>query len=273
MRLNPLPDLSGALEEEERDAVIELAVAGLLPHAIQKKNAIVERAILRRMMEWLTDQPEQSGRDLRRLLHALRNMPGETFQGYRNERKTASAIADGLESGFAGDPLYSGPGNVFDPAALLDVGPMPSRISVISLFGLPDFMIRAHFVAQFSSILFNWFRKHPPPAAGSPPSGLLVLEDAAPFLSRLQPESKPGLTLLAKCASKYGFGLIVATENPKDMDLDATEDYATQVFGSATAAQLLRSLSHVSGLEVRGLKAGQFVFVTPSADGPIRFQV
>jgi hypothetical protein len=269
LRLDPLPNLNGTFEAQERDAVIELVVAGILPLALQKKSAMVERAILRRIMEWLTDQPEQSGHHLPCLLHALRNMPGECFQGYHNERKRAASIADGLESGLADDPLYHGPGSVFDPENLLCLGHQQPRISVLSLFGLPDFMIRAHVVAQLSSTLLNWARTHcPKPTL----RGLLVLQDSAPFLSRLHPESKPGLMLLANCASKYGLGLILATENPKDLDPETAGGFATQIFGSGMSPQVLKPLQQASGLNLAELQSQQFFLSAPSLLQPARLR-
>lgn len=69
----------------------------------------------------------------------------------------------------------------------------------------------------------------PLPAIGTafgdatPARGLLVLDEAARFLPAVKTSpSKPGLLLLARQARKYGLGLVLATQNPKDLDYNAT---------------------------------------------------
>ncbi len=105
-----------------------------------------------------------------------------------------------------------------------------------------------------------------------------MLDEAARFLPRNNAESKPGLMLLAQQARKYGLGLILATQNPKDLDYNATANFATQIFGTANAPQVVKYIREameqrgLTGLNPGQLKTGQFFCATPSLDRPVRLQ-
>ena len=143
LHLAPLPNLSGPFEEEyDRDQVIQLAVAGLVPLAIQRRKPVIETAILRRVVEWLTRQPQSSGNELERLASVLRDLPGETFQGYQNERKLAAGMADQIQANLVNDPLYQGRGDDLDPAVLFGVASSRPRISILSFVGMDDFAVQ-----------------------------------------------------------------------------------------------------------------------------------
>jgi hypothetical protein len=278
MRLAPLPNLSGPFAEaHDRSQVVDIAVAGLLPLAAQKRNSTVEKAIIKKVVEWLTTQPQHSGNEFERLIAALRDLPAEAFQGYQNERKLAVGMADRIHAALSTDSLYGGDGEELDPAKLFGVNAARSRVSVLSLFAMPDIGTQARFIGQLASVLFNWIRRTPSPA-GSPVRGLLVLDEAARFLPRNNAESKPALMLLAQQARKYGLGLILATQNPKDIDYNAIANFSTQIFGTANAPQVVKFIREameqrgISGLNPSQLKAGQFFCATPSLDRPVRLQ-
>jgi len=275
LRLAPLPNLTGPFpEKHDRDQVVQVAVAGLLPLAVQKRNPTVEKAILTKVVEWLTRQPQHGGSELERLIAALRDLPGETFQGYLNERKLAAGMADQIKATSVADPLYGGQGEDLDPAKLFGVGVPRPRISILSLFAMPDINTQARFIGQLASELFNWIRRNPTPA-GSEVRGLLVLDEAARFLPRNNAESKAGLMLLAQQARKYGLGLVLATQNPMDLDYNATANFATQLFGTANANQVVKFIKEameqrgLRGMDPGKLKTGEFFCATPSISQPI----
>ncbi len=278
MKLAPLPNLSGpSAEPYDREQVIEVAIAGLLPLAVQKKNPTVEKAILKKVVEWLTRQPQHSGSELERLIAGLRDLPAEAFQGYQNERKLAAGMADRIQATWVADPLYGGQGEDLDPAVLFGVNSARPRVSVVSLFAMSDVSAQARFIGQLASVLFNWIRRNPSQARSSV-RGLLVLDEAAPFLPRNNAESKPALMLLAQQARKYGLGLLLATQNPKDLDYNATANFATQIFGTANTTQVVKFIQEameqrgLSGLNPGQLKAGEFFCATPSLQRPVRLQ-
>jgi hypothetical protein len=280
MKLAALPNLSGPFENEhDRGQVIDMTVAGLLPLAVRKKSATIETAILKKVVAWLTTQPaNDSGSELDRLIAALRDLPGETFQGYANEHRLANNMADLLQATIVTDPLYGGTGEDVDPSVLFGVGENRTAVSILSLFAMRDIQAQARFIGQLSSVLFNWIRSHPVPA-GSTMRGLLVLDEAAPFLPRGNAESKPGLLLLARQARKYGLGLVLATQNPMDLDYNATANCATHIYGTANAPQVVKFIQEameqrgLHGLNPAQLKQGQFFVASPALDRPVKVQM
>jgi DNA helicase HerA-like ATPase len=151
------------------------------------------------------------------------------------------------------------------------------RASILSIFALPDIETQARFIGRVAAVLFNWIRRNPDPG-GRPMRGLFVLNEAADFLPRKNAASKPGLMLLARQARKYGLGLILATQNPMDLDYNATANFSTQIFGKANTPQVVAFIQ--KEIEQRGLprvnpgelKTGQFYCATPSLGRPVRFQ-
>ncbi len=148
LRLTPLPNLSGPFSDpHDREQALEIAVSGLLSLAVQKKNATVERAILKKVVGWLARQQHGDG-ELERLITALRDLPAETLQGYQNERKLAAAMADQVQAAVVADPLYGDQGEELDPAALFGIGSPRTQVSVLSLFAMPDIATQARFIGQ-----------------------------------------------------------------------------------------------------------------------------
>ncbi len=74
---------------------------------------------------------------------------------------------------------------------------------------------------------------------------------------------------LAAQARKFGLGILVATQNPKDLDYNAVAQFATQFFGRANSPQVIDFIDTIlqakggSGEGVARLQKGHF-FVTSS---------
>ncbi|MFN7923741.1 MAG: hypothetical protein U0Q16_26805 [Bryobacteraceae bacterium] len=278
VRLPLVPSLSGFYDSNEREAAIDAAVSGLLPVAVKKKNPDLERAVLHAVMRWLAQNPSPGTDSTGHLVAALRDLPPEAIQGYQNERKLAAQMADQIQAVKETDPLYRNPSaEELDPAVLFGVDEAKTRISVLSLFGMQAVDSQARFIGQLAVTLFNWIRKNPvrPPAQVR---GLLVIDEAARFLPRGNAESKPGLLLLAQQARKYGLGLVLATQNPMDLDYNATANFATHLYGTANQPQVVdfirKALQEkgVSGANPGQLKVGEFYCFTPSVPKPVRIK-
>lgn len=277
LRLSPLPNLSGPFEEHDREQAVQVALQNLLPLAAPRRNPAVERAILVRVLAWLTWQSPPPGGEMDQLIAALRDLPGEACQGYQNERRLAQSMADQIQATLVGDALYGGVGEVVDPSLLFGVGQSRPRVSVISLFAMPEIATQARFIGQLGSFLFHWIRHNPAPP-DSPVRGLLVLDEAARFLPRYNEASKPALLLLAQQARKYGLGMVMATQNPKDLDYTATANFATQLWGTASVPQVVRFIEEtlaqrgISGLKPGMLRTGEFFCVSPSLPEPVEIR-
>ena len=69
---------------------------------------------------------------------------------------------------------------------------------------------------------------------------------------------------LAAQARKYGLGLVLATQNPKDLDYQAVAQFSTQFFGKANSPQVIEFIQRLlaekggAGDDVGRLQRGQF---------------
>jgi DNA helicase HerA-like ATPase len=159
---------------------------------------------------------------------------------------------------------------MLDIGRLFGLGNPKTRISVISFIGLQSLESQQQFVNQLAMALFTWIKKHPSVGATGV-TGLFVLDEAKDFLPGGSSSSpcKKSLMRLAAQARKYGLGMVVATQNPKDLDYNAVAQFATQFFGRANSPQVIDFIDTMlqakggSGEGVARLQKGQF-FVTSS---------
>jgi DNA helicase HerA-like ATPase len=179
-------------------------------------------------------------------------------------------MADALRASILTNPLLEESGQTLDVAELFGIGKAKTRISVISFVGLSSLEAQQQFVNQLAMALFTWIKKNPS-IGPTGVTGLFVLDEAKDFLPGGSNSSpcKKSLMRLAAQARKYGLGMVVATQNPKDLDYNAVAQFATQFFGRANSPQVIDFIDTMlqakggSGEGVARLQKGQF-FVTSS---------
>jgi DNA helicase HerA-like ATPase len=186
-------------------------------------------------------------------------------------------MADALRIELVGNPLLKGSGTPLDPAILFgdDKPNGRTRISSISLVGLPSLEQQRSFINQLAMLLFSWIKKNPHPPAGRALRGLLVIDEAKDFIPAIKASScKESMMRLAAQARKYKLGLVLATQHPKDIDTKIVGNCATQFYGRmvspaslATATDLLNNLGATSA-NLSKLKTGQFYVNFP--DGGLK---
>jgi DNA helicase HerA-like ATPase len=113
--------------------------------------------------------------------------------------------------------------------------------------------------------------------------GLLVVDEARDFIPSVRSTPcKDSLMRVAAQARKYGFGLLMATQNPTDIDHKAAGQCATQFFGRAASPNVVDAMRQA--IEERGgsapdltqLGKGQFYFSSSESERykrPVRIQV
>jgi hypothetical protein len=217
----------------------------------------------------------QGGHELSALANLLQELPESATPNISRAQKLAHEMGDQLNALMLRDPMLSPTGRPLDIGELFGAGGQPT-VSVMSLFALNDLSSQAAFVGRLAMAVFDWIRRNP---ARDGMRGLFVIDEAAPFLPRSSSESKPHLMLLSQQARKYGVGLLVATQNPMDLDYNATAQFATQFFGTANQPQVVRYIEQVMekrglrNLNPSGLKPGSFYVSAPSLKQPIKLQV
>jgi len=152
------------------------------------------------------------------------------------------AAAPGFEAWLEGDPLDAG-------RLLWTPGGRP-RISILSIGHLPE-RERMFVVTLVLNELLSWVRSRP---GSSSLQALLYIDEAVGFLppTRVPPSKAPLLTLL-KQARAFGLGVVLATQNPVDLDYKGLGNAGTWFLGRL---QTERDKERVlDGLE--GVAAGQ----------------
>jgi hypothetical protein len=262
--LEPLPDLADLVSspEELQEAII-MSVEALSPVIAMGTRPTVakKQALLHKAFRFLA---ENGNCNLPGLAAVLRDLPPQVSAGIGDERKLAAAMADDLNAQLAINPLLCSSGPVLDPAELLG-GHGKTRISVISFIGLPTQEAQQQFINQLAMTLFTWIKRNPAPPAMAL-RGILVIDEARDFVpSQKSTPCLGSMQRLAAQARKYGLGLILATQNPRDLDNKIVGQCSTQWYGKMNspiaidaALDLLRSRGGSSGDDVGALKTGRF---------------
>lgn len=267
LSLQPLPDFSAVRDEPDEFALaLDAAVATLAPRARMAANTAKAdrgRAVLRQALEHFG---REGGGGLGEFVELLGDLPDETTSLAR-AREVAADMAETLKAAMVNDPLFGGAGTPLDPGVLLTPRPgWRSRVSVISLIGLPSDEQRQSFVNQLQMALFAWIKRNP--AGDRPLGGLFVMDEAQNFAPSGAMTVCTGSTLaLASQARKYGLGLVFATQAPKGIHNRIVGNAATQFYGflnSPTQIAAANEVARAKGsavLDISRLRAGQFYTV------------
>jgi hypothetical protein len=274
LALAPLPDFSACATDEEREAAVGMALAGLEKLVAgggkNRDNALgVLTATLRRFAQ-------SGGSRLSDLVALLRDLPADVSL-VGNAPKLALGIADNLQAAMERNPQLDGGGTPLDPAVLLGGEPGRVRVSVVNLAGLADEETRQDFVGRLLMALFGHVRRHPA-APGAPPLGLLVIDEAQTFApSDRATASRAAVLALVRQARKYGLGMVFATQEPGAIHTSIKGNCATQLFGRTTAPAALNTarvmLANCGGTgseDLGRLEKGQFYYTTEGLSRPER---
>ncbi|MFN8177655.1 MAG: DUF87 domain-containing protein [bacterium] len=248
------PAAARADEESLRDR-IESTVGGLLfLLGIEADPAQSREHIL---LSTLLDQAWREGRslDLASLIREIQTPPVqrvgvldlESFFPQGDRFALAMRVNNLLASpGFAawrdGDPL--------DVDTLLRAPDGKPRVSVVSLAHLDDAQ-RMFFVTVLLGEIVSWMRALP---GTSSLRAVLLMDEVFGFLppTANPPSKKPLLTLL-KQARAYGLGVVVATQNPVDLDYKALSNAGSWFLGRLqTERDVLRVLDGLEGASAAG---------------------
>lgn len=285
LQLEPLPDFTPLADDPDgRESAVQMAAGGLTtivaPGKSQKSET--KRGILAASLRYFAKELPDAGLDS--YIDLLNSLPPEAGIGVKNEGKFAGEMADSLRVEIARNPMLRSGGTSLDPAVLFgdDVAGGRTRISVISLLGLPTMEMQFSFINQLAMLLFSWIKENPRPPGDRPLRGLLVIDEAKDFIpSQRGTACKESLQRLAAQARKYKLGLVLATQHPKDVDTKVVGNCATHFYGfnnSPASLQTLEDLMRQKGGDDSGiarLKAGQFYVYNSDAghSKPIKIQV
>ncbi len=258
-----------------------LGLLGLAADPLQSREHILLSSLLAHAWEQGRDVnlPELIRQIQRPPLERLGVMDLETFYPAAERQALALSLNGLLASpGFAawteGDPL--------DVGALLWTPEGRPRLSVLSIAHLSD-RERMFFVTLLLSELLAWMRSQP--GSGSL-RALLYMDEVAGYLPPVaNPSSKAPMLTLLKQARAFGVGLVLATQNPVDLDYKALSNAGTWFVGRLQTerdkARLLDGLEGASAAAfdraeteriLSGLPSRTFLLNNVHEDRPVLFQ-
>jgi len=212
---------------------VATAVSGLLSLAGIEADPVRSREHI--LLSRIIEQGWGAGRDfdLGALIRAVQK-PGfervgvldlESFFPARARFELATTLnnliaAPGFEAWLEGPPL--------DIPSLLWTPDGKPRISILSIAHLPD-AERMFFVTLLLNELLAWARSQP---GASSLRALLYIDEVMGYMPPTrQPPSKPPLLTLLKQARAYGLGIVLATQNPVDLDYKGLGNTGTWFLG------------------------------------------
>jgi len=269
LTLQPLPDFDAVRgdPEELQDALL-MANASLSEIVAKGANqkSDMKRGILRSSLKFFARNYTDG--TLADYTEVLKELPDGAGPGVSKEKTLAVEMSDALRAQMTTNPLLNTTGTALDPAVLFgdDRPRAATRISVISLLGLPTLDMQRTFLNQLAMILFSWIKKNPNPP-GRQIRGLLVVDEAKDFVpAQKASECKESMLRLGAQARKYGLGLVFATQHPKDIEHKLIGNSSTHFYGLNNSPASLATLQEQmrlrggSGDDIARLKVGQFYF-------------
>ena len=246
----------------DRDALTEritTAVSGLLALAGIDADPVRSREHI--LLSRILERGWTSGRDfdLGALIRGIQS-PGfervgvldlESFFPGRDRFKLATELnnllaAPGFEAWLEGPPL--------DIPSLLWTPEGKPRIAIFSIahLGEPE---RMFFVTLLLNELLSWARSQP---GTSSLRALLYIDEVMGYLPPTRnPPSKPPLLTLLKQARAYGVGIVLATQNPVDLDYKGLGNAGTWFLGRLQTERdkerVIEGLESASGAAESGL--------------------
>ncbi len=223
-----------------------LALVGIGADPLQSREHILLSRILHD--RWA----EGSDLDLAGLIHAIQE-PGfarlgvldlESFFPADKRFELATRLnnliaAPGFGAWLEGDPL--------DVGRLLWTPDGKPRVSIVSVAHLDD-AERMFFITMLLNEIVAWLRSRP---GTSSLRALLYIDEVFGYLPpSAKPPSKPPLLSLLKQARAFGFGVVLATQNPVDLDYKALGNAGTWFLGRLqTERDKMRVLDGLESLE------------------------
>lgn len=249
-----LQDSEPLRERVNATAAALLGLLGIEADPVQSREHILLATVLTHA--W------RQGRDLDlgALIHAVQSPPVkrigvmdlETFYPARDRFALAMALnnllaSPAFEAWLDGEPL--------DPAGLLWTPEGRPRVAIVSIAHLAD-SERMFFVSLLLNQVLSWMRAQP---GTTSLRALLYMDEIFGFFPPVaNPPSKQPLLTLLKQARAFGLGVVLATQNPVDLDYKGLANAGTWFIGRLqTDRDRARVLEGLEGVAGRGLDRGR----------------
>jgi hypothetical protein len=256
------PPSGGTDEDWQRDQIMGavsglLALIGIDPDPVNSKEHILLSNLL--SQAWSNGESIELGDLIRAISEPPFDRIGvmglETFYPASDRQKLAMRLngvlaSPGFSAWLEGEPL--------DIQRLLWTEDGKPRITILSIAHLND-AERMFFVSTLLNRVVSWVRTQ---SGTSSLRAILYMDEVFGFLPPVaEPPSKRPLLTLLKQARAYGFGVVLATQNPVDLDYKALSNCGTWFLGrlqtEQDAARVIDGLDGASSAAGRSLDRGE----------------
>ena len=274
--LGLLPDFSAVAQDPDDLTQTVAMTASTLAAMAGKRHDKTALAILDAALRFFA---QQGGGELDDFLDVLADLPEEASLKISTATRVATSLSDSLRAAAQTNPLLRDEGEPLDPGVLFGLGSRRTRVSVLSMVGLPGLEAPLQFVNQLAMSLFTWVKKNPCPA-DRPLRGLLVIDEAKDFVPSVgSTPCKESLIRLAAQGRKYGLGVVFATQAPKSIDHNVIANASTQFYGKASSPAAIDTVEEQ--LRARGctrpdvarLPSGRFYLAAKGMRAPVQIAV
>jgi hypothetical protein len=280
------PPLSWETEAETLRDEIEGTVTSLLGLVGIEADPLASREFI--LLSNLVENAWRTGRelDLATLIGEVQAPPLRKLGVFDLEsffpEKERTALALRLNA-LVASPAFAawGKGEPLDPGSLLRTAEGKPRAAIVYLAHLSD-EERQFVVTLVLSRLVTWMRGQP---GTSELRALAYMDEVFGFAppTATPPAKKPILTIL-KQGRAFGVGMVLATQNPVDLDYKAMSNAGTWMVGRLQTendkARVLEGLESAAGgadlkaldAAIGGLEKRQFMLVSAKSSRPVVFQ-
>jgi hypothetical protein len=275
-------------EDEQRDEIMGavsglLALLGIDPDPVNSKEHILVSNLLSHA--WSRGESLALGDLIRGIsdppFDRIGVMGLETFYPAAERQKLAMRL-----NGVLGSPGFAAwlEGEALDIQRLLWTEDGKPRITILSIAHLSE-AERMFFVSTLLNRVVSWVRTQ---SGTSSLRAILYMDEVFGFLPPVaEPPSKRPLLTLLKQARAYGLGVVLATQNPVDLDYKALSNCGTWFLGRLqTERDVARVLDGLAGASsaagkavdngeierlLAGLRSRVFLLQNAHDDGPVLF--
>jgi hypothetical protein len=244
LRIPIVPAGMDEMTTQERDQLAKTAAGGLAAMIGYGKGESQRRreAILKKAIELHADTRGASLDDLR---DTISRPDPELIAGVGNLTKYFGAVAEDLDMlSIQRGNLLSGAGEVLDVASMLTPRGGKARLAIVSSVALTDVSVLQFFVSRLLVELGRMVRRNPQPELRT----VAFFDEADTYIPAVgAPPTKEPMFELLRRARSGGLGVMLATQNPGDLDYKARDNIATWLVGKVAQDRAIEKMKNLLG--------------------------
>jgi energy-coupling factor transporter ATP-binding protein EcfA2 len=242
LRIPMVPAGMDEMTTQERDQMAKAAASGLAAMIGYGKGESQRRreAILKKAIELHADT---QGASLDDLLGTISRPDPELLAAVGNLTRHFANVSEDLQMlKIQRGNLLSGDGDVLDVGAMLAPRDGRARLAIVSAVALTDTSVLQFFVSRLLVELGRMVRRNPQPELRT----VAFFDEADMYIPAVSsPPTKEPMFELLRRARSGGLGVMLATQNPGDLDYKARDNIATWLVGRVAQDRAIEKMKNL----------------------------